>query len=331
MQDNSNLSVLVIDPNPGMRGNLQNMLNQSGINKIEFAVSSGTAIKQLAQEILRHHPVRIRPWQRLRRRPGRPAAAGRPAPPPADRPADHLHHDHLGRRLQQGGQRGRTDADRLHPQAVHRRRAERAHRPRDRAARRLPARPTSRSAMATCAKRSACARLAEAAHSRYALDFARLRAELHVQPEGARPRPRRCTRAILAAKPLGWAGLGLARTLFAQERFDEAAAVLTKLVADNPKLMAAYDLLARCHEASGAHAPGPAHPRRSGGDFAAHGAAPAQAGRSRARSRRRRGGRKIVPPGRRQGQVFGVPRSGRPRQPGQGAGHAKATRRRPAA
>jgi DNA-binding NarL/FixJ family response regulator len=49
MQDNSNLSVLVIDPNPGMRGSLQNMLNQSSITKIEFAVSSGTAIKQLSK------------------------------------------------------------------------------------------------------------------------------------------------------------------------------------------------------------------------------------------------------------------------------------------
>ena len=43
MQDNSKLSVLVIDPNPGMRGSLQNMLIQANITKIEFAVSSGTA------------------------------------------------------------------------------------------------------------------------------------------------------------------------------------------------------------------------------------------------------------------------------------------------
>ena len=32
MQENSQLSVLVIDPNPGMRSNLQNMLNLAGIN-----------------------------------------------------------------------------------------------------------------------------------------------------------------------------------------------------------------------------------------------------------------------------------------------------------
>jgi tetratricopeptide (TPR) repeat protein len=38
------------------------------------------------------------------------------------------------------------------------------------------------------------------------------------------------------------------------ERFEEAEALLTKLVEANPKLMAAYDLLARCHEVAGAPA-----------------------------------------------------------------------------
>jgi len=49
MQENSNLSVLVIDPNPGMRSNLQNMLNASSISKVEYAVNSGTAIRQLTR------------------------------------------------------------------------------------------------------------------------------------------------------------------------------------------------------------------------------------------------------------------------------------------
>src|SRR5471030_807763 len=46
----SELSVLIVDPNPGMRGNLHNMLNQSGITKIDYAVSSGTAIRQLGKK-----------------------------------------------------------------------------------------------------------------------------------------------------------------------------------------------------------------------------------------------------------------------------------------
>jgi len=59
-------------------------------------------------------------------------------------------------------------------------------------------------------------------------------------------------RAVLAAKPIGWAGLGLARALAAQERFDEAQALLAGLLADNANLMAAYDLRARCHAMTGA-------------------------------------------------------------------------------
>ena len=47
---NSDLSVLIVDPNPAMRGNLHNMLTQSSITRIEYAVSSGTAIRQLTNK-----------------------------------------------------------------------------------------------------------------------------------------------------------------------------------------------------------------------------------------------------------------------------------------
>src|ERR1700754_2326862 len=50
MAEYSDLSVLIVDPNPGMRGSLHNMLNQAGITKIDYAVSSGTAIRQLAKK-----------------------------------------------------------------------------------------------------------------------------------------------------------------------------------------------------------------------------------------------------------------------------------------
>ena len=63
--------------------------------------------------------------------------------------------------------------------------------------------------------------VAEAAHSRYALDFARLRAELHVSLNELHEAETLYI-DILDAKPMGWAALGLARTLFAQERIDEA-------------------------------------------------------------------------------------------------------------
>jgi CheY-like chemotaxis protein len=45
---NSHLSVLVVDPNPGMRATCR-ICSTRRITKIEYAVSSGTAIRQLAR------------------------------------------------------------------------------------------------------------------------------------------------------------------------------------------------------------------------------------------------------------------------------------------
>src|SRR5450830_1611079 len=50
MAEYSDLSVLIVDPNPGMRGNLHNMLSQASISKVDYAVSSGTAIRQLTKK-----------------------------------------------------------------------------------------------------------------------------------------------------------------------------------------------------------------------------------------------------------------------------------------
>jgi tetratricopeptide (TPR) repeat protein len=91
---------------------------------------------------------------------------------------------------------------------------------------------------------------AESTHPRYATDFARLRAEMlanlkeYAEAEAV-------YRAILETRPLGWAHLGLARTMFALGRLDEARVALEELVRTQPQLMGAYDLLARCHEAAG--------------------------------------------------------------------------------
>jgi DNA-binding response OmpR family regulator/Tfp pilus assembly protein PilF len=251
MQDNSNLSVLVIDPNPGMRGNLQNMLNLSGFSKIDFAVSSGTAIKQLGKksydiilceydlgsstedgqdgqqllEDLRHHklisPLTIFIMITSEGVYSKVVSAAELTP--TDYILKPFNVDMLSARI---------------TRALERRSAF------------LPAyqqigQGNLREAIRLC-------QVAQA-HSRYATEFARLRAELHVSLKEL-PEAETIYSAVLAAKPIGWAALGLARTLFAQERLDEAETLLSKLVADNPKLMAAYDLLARCHEAGGAHA-----------------------------------------------------------------------------
>ncbi|WP_308602339.1 hypothetical protein [Massilia sp. Dwa41.01b] len=91
---------------------------------------------------------------------------------------------------------------------------------------------------------------AEIAHPRHALDLARLRAELHASLD-EHAQAEETYRKVLAHRSLGWAGLGLARAEFARGRLDAARATLGALIGANPRLMAAYDLLARCHEAAG--------------------------------------------------------------------------------
>jgi DNA-binding NarL/FixJ family response regulator/Tfp pilus assembly protein PilF len=250
MQDNSNLSVLVIDPNPGMRGSLQNMLNQASITKIEFAVNSGTAIKQLAKrsydiilceydlgsgtddgqdgqqllEDLRHHKLigLLTIFIMITSEGIYSKVVSAAELTPTDYILKPFTVDVLSQRIQR---------------AIERRNVF------------LPTYLMIGQGNLREALRSAAA--GEVANPRYASDFARLRAELHVSLNEL-PEAGDIYASVIAAKPIGWASLGLARTLFSLGRVEEAESVLTKLVADNPRLMAAYDLLARCHEAAGA-------------------------------------------------------------------------------
>ena len=251
MQENSQLSVLVIDPNPGMRSNLQNMLNAANIHKIEHAVNAGTAIRQLTRrgydivlceydlgtgaegqdgqqllEDLRHHRL-IAPWSifiMLTSEAVYGKVIGAAELAPTDYILKPFTAETLGARIARAVER----------RAVF-----------------LPSWQLLAQGNAQEAIRSAAA--AEIAHPRYALELARLRAELHANL-GEHGEAEEIYRKVLAFKPLGWAGLGLARAEFALSRVEEARATLQALVAANPRLMAGYDLLARCHEAAGNHA-----------------------------------------------------------------------------
>ena len=251
MQENSNLSVLVIDPNPGMRSNLQNMLNASGINKIEYAVNSGTAIRQLTRraydivlceydlgnggsagdgqdgqqllEDLRHHRL-ISPWTIFIMLTSE-AVYGKVIGAAELAPTDYVLKPFTAETL------GARVARAIERRAVF-----------------LPTWQLVAQGNVREAIRSAAA--AEIAHARHALEFARLRADLHVN-QGEHGEAEQIYRKVLDYKPLGWAALGLAKAEFAQGRVEEARETLQALVAANPRLMAAYDLLARCHEALG--------------------------------------------------------------------------------
>lgn len=246
MQENSQLSVLVVDPNPGMRGNLQNMLSQAGIGKIDFAVSSGTAIRALGRrgydiilceydlgadtgqdgqqllEDLRHHqligPATIFIMLTSEGVMSRVVSAAELTP--TDYVLKPFTLDDLGSRLTRALERRGA----LLP------------------AWQLVEKNDLRGAIRVCA--------ASANHPRYAGDFARLRAELHVRLDELNE-AQAVYAAIVADKPLGWAILGLARVLFALGRAEDARATIERLLAANPRLMVGYDLLARCHEALG--------------------------------------------------------------------------------
>jgi DNA-binding response OmpR family regulator/Tfp pilus assembly protein PilF len=246
IQENSQLSVLVVDPNPGMRGNLQNMLGQANISKVEFAVSSGTAIRALGRrnydiilceydlgletgqdgqqllEDLRHHqligPAAIFIMLTSEGIMSKVVSAAELTP--TDYVLKPFTMDDLGSRI------GRAL---------------------DRRAAMLPAwqlmeQAKLRDAIRVC--------IDEEKHPRYAADFARLRAELHVRLDEL-SEAQAVYATIVAEKPLGWAILGLARVLFALGRAEDARATLERLLGANPRLMVAYDLLARCHEALG--------------------------------------------------------------------------------
>jgi tetratricopeptide (TPR) repeat protein len=248
MQGNNQLSVLVVDPNPGMRSNLHTMLTQAGIGKVEFAINSGTAIRQVMKkpydvilceydlggaaegqdgqqllEDLRHHRLigLLTIFIMLTSEALYNKVVSAAELTPTDYILKPFTLDGLVQRITRAVERRTAFVPTFQ----------------------LIGQGNLREAVRSCAR-------GEAAHPRYATDFARLRAELLVSlKEYAEAET--VYRAILETRSPGWAHLGLARTTFSLGRADEARAALEDVVKVTPQLMGAYDLLARCHEASG--------------------------------------------------------------------------------
>jgi len=249
MQENANLAVLVIDPNPGMRASLQNMLGLAGITKVEHAVNAGTAIRQLQQrafdiilceydlasgagegqdgqqllEDLRQHrlitPSTIFIMLTSEAERDKVVSAAELAP------TDYLLKPFTVELISTRIKRALDRRGALLP------------------AWQLAAQGRLREAITACADGAL-------AQPRFAADFARVRAELHTTL-GEHAEAAAVYRDVLAERPVGWAVLGLGRTLLALGQLDDARAILEELLAANPRLMAAYDLLARCLTLSG--------------------------------------------------------------------------------
>lgn len=245
MTDFSQLTALIIDPNQGMRANLHNMLNLCHLTKIEHAVSAGTAIRQLQGksydiiiceydlgdgqdgqqllEDLRHNRI-ISPWaiyfivtaERAFTKVVSAAELG-----PTDYILKPFTADMLLDRIV------RALDKRAIFQPVHQ----------------LIAQSRLVEALEACAA-------GEASQPRYTNEFVRLRAELHLA-QGEIPQAEAIYRTVTESRPLAWARLGLAKSLYHQERFSEAEIVLTALVEENSRYMDAYDWLAKTHERAG--------------------------------------------------------------------------------
>lgn len=84
----------------------------------------------------------------------------------------------------------------------------------------------------------------------YCLDFLRLKAELYLATGEPDPAHRIYAR-VVAAKPVPWARLGLAKALFMQKRFADAEQTLAPLIAESKHYVDAFDWLARTKEALG--------------------------------------------------------------------------------
>ncbi|UQV44117.1 response regulator [Janthinobacterium lividum] len=248
MPETSDLSVLIVDPNPSMRGNLHNMLNQAAITKVEYAVNSGTAIRLLTKkpfdiilceydlgsgtdgqdgqqllEDLRHHKL-IGLWTIFI------MLTSEAIHSKVISAAELIPSDYILKPFTVDVLSGRI-ARAIERRAIF-----------------LPTyqlidKGDLREAVKSC-------HTAELQHPRLAADFTRLRAELHIALDEWKE-AEQLYADMLATRPMAWAHLGLARTLFEQQRHEEAQDSLLELVETYPRFMAAYDLLAQNHEAMG--------------------------------------------------------------------------------
>lgn len=245
MKEFAALTALIIEPHSGMRSSLHNMLNQCEITKIDHAASSGAAIRQLKNksfdliiceydlgegqdgqqllEDLRNNKIITlstvyfivtaeRSFQKV-------ISAAELAP------TDYILKPFTAVTLLERIQRAVEKRTLFLPAYT------------------MMGQGNLREAVEACV-------VAQAAHPRHAVEFARLRAELHVMlGESAQAEP--LYKELFETRSVAWAQLGLAKTLFLQNRFEEAQVLLSTLVAENVKFLDAYDWLAKTHEALG--------------------------------------------------------------------------------
>jgi DNA-binding response OmpR family regulator/Flp pilus assembly protein TadD len=245
MSELSDIRVLLVEPQQGMRSSIHNMLNLCGISKIEHAISSSTALsliksktfdlilceyelgpgqdgQQLLEDI-RHH--KLAPLTTIfimvtaERSYEKVVSAAELAP--NDYLLKPFTPDDILERITRAIKKRSLFISVYH----------------------LMDSNEFQAAIDECL-------IKEGQHKREKVDFMRLRAELHVllgDPETAEP----IYRELTEMRAVAWARLGLARTMHLQGRYGEALEILKNLVVENDKYMDAFDLLAKNHEMIG--------------------------------------------------------------------------------
>jgi DNA-binding NarL/FixJ family response regulator/Tfp pilus assembly protein PilF len=246
MNELDGLNALIIEPHAGMRSTIHNMLNMCGLSKIDHVGSSNQAVKHLGlkqydlilceyaleggqdgQQLLedvRHH--KLMPLSTMFFMVTAEGDYGKVVSAAELGPTDYVLKPFTADRLLERIARGLERRNALLPVYD------------------LMEAGSQREAIAACLD-------GEERHPRYLVDFMRLRAELHMflgEPHEAEP----LYRQLVETKAIAWARLGLAKTLFLRERYDEAREMLEDLVDANKNFVDAYDWLARTHEAAGA-------------------------------------------------------------------------------
>lgn len=245
MNELAGLTALIIEPHAGMRASIHNMLNQCGLTRIDHAGSANNAVKHLGLksfdmvlceydleggqdgqqllEDLRHHKLISLSTMffmvTAEGNYGKVVSAAELAP--TDYVLKPFTADRLLERIT------RALARRTVFMPVYQ----------------LMEEGSQRDAIEACIEGGL-------AHPRYAIDFLRLRAELHMflgEPGEAEP----IYRQLIEARAIAWARLGLAKTLVMRERYDEARDILENLVETNKNFVDAYDWLAKTHAAAG--------------------------------------------------------------------------------
>jgi DNA-binding NarL/FixJ family response regulator len=245
MNELDGLTALIIEPHQGMRASIHNMLNLCGLTKVDHAGGAGAAIKhvslkafdlilceydldggqdgqQLLEDLRHHKLISLSTMFFMVTAEGN---YGKVISAAELTPTDYILKPFTADRLLERIARALEKRNAFMP--VYQ----------------LMESGNQRDAIGACVD-------GMKAHPRYAIDFLRLRAELHMflgEPAEAEP----IYQQLIEAKQIAWARLGLAKTLFMRERYAEAQEVLEALVESNKKFVDAYDWLAKTLAAIG--------------------------------------------------------------------------------